>query len=161
MHSRRAHRANSVMRTRKLEFYPPLRFGLTLAELLLTVTCLFVPAGFSQNRSDCLNRSSLHSGGYLRHNVTNKRVIVFVNGIFGDSVTTWLNSKNNNYWPTMLCQDHDFDNNDIYVFSFDSPKISNAQTIEELANRLSTYLDGDKVLSSHQQALFICHSMGG
>jgi hypothetical protein len=41
------------------------------------------------------------------------RVIVFVNGIFGDAVSTWMNNDCA-YWPALLAADHAFDDADIY-----------------------------------------------
>lgn len=97
-------------------------------------------------------------GGYLRK-PKNKRVIVFVNGIFGDAVSTWENSGK--YWPKLLLADSEFQDVDVYVHSFDSPKIEKAETIEELAGRLRDYLDADEVFKTHEQVVFVCHSMGG
>jgi hypothetical protein len=50
---------------------------------------------------------------------------------------------------------------DIYIHSFDSPKVDTAQTIDELAGRMNDFLTRDEVLSAHEQIVFICHSMGG
>src|SRR5438477_534244 len=44
--------------------------------------------------------SSQSPGGYFR-GPGKDRVIVFVNGIFGDAVSTWKNDGGA-YWPTML-----------------------------------------------------------
>lgn len=134
---------------------------LVLCVLLSMSQGIFSPGSAAQRLSDA-NAASLRTSkpGYVRNNKS-KRVIVFVNGIFGDAITTWTNRKTNRYWPAMLLNDHDFDNLDIYVFSFDSPKIKTAQSIEELAERMRVYLDSDMVLQSHEQAVFICHSMGG
>jgi pimeloyl-ACP methyl ester carboxylesterase len=100
-----------------------------------------------------------HSGGYLKP-PTHRRVIVFINGIFGDAVSTWQ-SGNGSYWPELIAGDRDFADVDVYVHSFDSPKIATADSIDELAGRMNDVLTVDKVLSGHDQAVFICHSMGG
>src|SRR5688572_21671553 len=73
------------------------------------------------------------SGGYVRGPGA-KKVIVFVNGLFGDALSTW--SAGNNYWPEMMTEDPDLKDTDIYVYSFDSPRISSAQNISELAGRM-------------------------
>jgi hypothetical protein len=100
-----------------------------------------------------------HSGGYIRP-PHNQRVIVFVNGIFGDAVSTWTNAQTGQYWPESLSKDPGFEDVDIYVHSFDSPAIATAQSINELAGRLKDFLEVDKVVD-HKQVIFICHSMGG
>jgi hypothetical protein len=54
------------------------------------------------------------AGGYLLGRGLDKdRVIVFVNGIFGDAVSTWMNNDCA-YWPALLAADHAFDDADIY-----------------------------------------------
>lgn len=98
--------------------------------------------------------------GYLRP-PTQKRVIIFVNGVFGDSVSTWKNAGSGAYWPELIANDPQFAGSDIYVHSFESPKLSEAQEILELARRLKNYLDAAEVVKTHDQVVFVCHSMGG
>jgi pimeloyl-ACP methyl ester carboxylesterase len=98
------------------------------------------------------------SGGYVRGPASD-RVIVFVNGIFGDAVSTWTNDDGA-YWPRMLVRDSAFDGTDIYVHSFQSPKITTAQQIGDLATRLRDFLQVDGVLN-HSRIVFLVHSMGG
>lgn len=106
--------------------------------------------------AQCLKQNS---GGYLRP-PSHDRVIVFINGIFGDAVDTWRNS-NGTYWPELLSHDGAFKDADIYIHSFDSPKLATAQNIEELALRMGSYLYTDRVFETHKQVVFVCHSMGG
>jgi pimeloyl-ACP methyl ester carboxylesterase len=98
------------------------------------------------------------SGGYCR-GPKKEKVIVFVNGIFGDAIDTWLNKTS--YWPGMLALDPDFSDADIYVHSFDSPKIATAENIDELAGRMDDYFTKDGIFQKHKQVIFLCHSMGG
>ena len=90
-----------------------------------------------------------------------KRVIIFVNGVFGDSVSTWKNSESGAYWPDLLAADAAFDASDIYVYDFESPPLGNAQEILELAGRLKNFLDAQNVIRDHDEIVFVCHSMGG
>lgn len=134
-----------------------------LGLLLYAVTpgLVFPPISPAQSLSDTVSSMlRKNKAGYVR-NQNNKRVVIFVNGIFGNAITSWTNSNTNKYWPAMLRDDPTFNDLDIYVFSFDSPKIEAAQTIDELARRMEVYLDSEKVIQSHKQAVFICHSMGG
>jgi pimeloyl-ACP methyl ester carboxylesterase len=134
---------------------------LSLSVVAFAISTILVPESASQANAQPFDLSVFksHAGGYLR-NENNKRVVVFVNGIFGDALSTWSNGKDA-YWPLMLTRDHDFDHLDIYVHSFDSPKLSNAHGIDELAGSLNDYLVSDKVLEKHDQVIFVCHSMGG
>ena len=97
---------------------------------------------------------------YIRHQPGNRRVIVFVNGIFGDWKSTWENADHF-YWPEALTHDHAFDGADVYVHSFNSPKLAKAQDIANLAARFGDFLQTDHVLTDHDQVIFLCHSMGG
>ncbi len=90
-----------------------------------------------------------------------KRVIIFVNGVFGDSVSTWRNADSGAYWPDLLAGDPAFADSDIYVYDFESPKLGSAQEILELAGRLKNYLDAQDVIRKHDEIAFVCHSMGG
>jgi pimeloyl-ACP methyl ester carboxylesterase len=98
--------------------------------------------------------------GYL-HPPTHDRVVIFVNGVFGDSVSTWTNAASGAYWPELLSKDPAFLDTDVYVHSFQSPMLGNAQEILELAGRLKNYLDATDVIAKHKQVVFVCHSMGG
>jgi pimeloyl-ACP methyl ester carboxylesterase len=81
--------------------------------------------------------------------------------VFGDSVSTWKNAGSGAYWPELLAGDPAFQDADVYVHSFQSPVIGNAQEILELAGRLKNYLDAADVVARHEQVVFVCHSMGG
>ncbi len=97
---------------------------------------------------------------YVRGPAKN-RVIIFVNGVFGDSVSTWTNAETGAYWPDLLAADPEFSESDIYVYDFESPKLGRAQEILELAGRLKNFLDAQNVIRDHGEIVFVCHSMGG
>ena len=101
-----------------------------------------------------------NSGKYIR-GPQKSRVIVFVNGVFGDGVSTWTNGTTGKYWPTLLAADPVFADADIYVHSFLSPHLSTAQQILELAGRMKDFLETDQVVAKHTELVFLCHSMGG
>ena len=98
--------------------------------------------------------------GYLR-GPQKDRVIVFVNGVFGNSETTWKNADTGAYWPQLVADDPEYADADIYVHSFESPFLGQAQEIGELGQRLKNFLDAQNVLSGHSKVIFVCHSMGG
>lgn len=147
--------------------------GLIISEVLRVVVALLALAACTSNAPQELRVPGEQStrltavspavppgkaGGYIRP-PTGKRVIVFVNGIFGDAISTWQHSGGA-YWPDLIAKDPDFDGVDIYVHSFESPKIARAQQIQDLASRLKDYLLTDRVLD-HDEVVFISHSMGG
>jgi hypothetical protein len=140
-----------------------LRRGLWLLTSLLWLP-VFAFSGFCEPQAPKLsaqmkNALQAHGGGYL-NGPRNKRVVVFVNGVWGDAVSSWQNSDGF-YWPLMLANDNEFSNVDIYIHSFDSPRITIAQNIDELAKSMTDHLMVDGVLEKHDQVVFVCHSMGG
>ena len=99
-------------------------------------------------------------GGYVRGPAQQRsRVVVFVNGIFGDAISTWR-SPEGAYWPSLLLNDSDFKDVDIFVHSFQSPALASAQQIDELAGRFRDHLLVRKILD-YEEIVFIAHSMGG
>ena len=85
-------------------------------------------------------------------------VIVFVHGVMGDDRSTWMNGTT--YWPELLTHDRIFDDQDIYVYHYPSPKAGNSLSIGEVADNLRITLNVRGVLR-YKQITFICHSMGG
>ena len=49
----------------------------------------------------------------------------------------------------------------MWVFSYFSPKLKDAQNVEELATKLGDEIRSQDVLMSHEKVYFIAHSMGG
>src|ERR1700686_3811733 len=131
---------------------------LTALAALLSIGCIADAVAPSGGATSSPPLSGTSPGGYLR-GPKKDRVIVFVNGIFGDAVSTWKND-NGAYWPTMIAADRAFDDSDIYVHNFQSPKLARAQQIIELAGRFRDLLEVDGILK-HNQVVFLAHSMGG
>jgi triacylglycerol esterase/lipase EstA (alpha/beta hydrolase family) len=90
-----------------------------------------------------------------------QKAVIFIHGLFGDSVATWNNIDARKSWPELICNDPSFSGYDVYAVSFHSPFISKASTIEEIAVRVLQLLKDSKVFDSHDQLFFITHSMGG
>jgi pimeloyl-ACP methyl ester carboxylesterase len=100
-----------------------------------------------------------HTSHYLRDNPDNSTVIVFVHGLFGDSVSTWTNG-NGAYWPELMKNDPDFNKANIYMINYSSSVIAKAYSINELAECMRRDLLSDKVLN-HTKLIFLVYSMGG
>src|SRR5205814_2080876 len=65
------------------------------------------------------------------------------------------------YWPQLVAKDSAFQDANVYVYRYQSPKLETAQNIEELATRLGDFLNKDGVIRDHERIVFVCHSMGG
>jgi triacylglycerol esterase/lipase EstA (alpha/beta hydrolase family) len=105
------------------------------------------------------NTDDIHSQYVRRANADT--VIVFVHGVFGGAVGTWTNSSSGAYWPKMLSEDSQFQNDDIYVYSYSSPYIGHSYAIDELIENMRLVFSNDEVFQKHKKVVFICHSMGG
>ena len=88
-------------------------------------------------------------------------VIVFVHGIFGDSISTWTHEASKAYWPQLMEQDDEFKTCDLYVHALPSPPLSASYTIDELVENMRLIFDNDEVFQKHRRVYFLCHSMGG
>ena len=101
-------------------------------------------------------------GGYLGvKDDKRKLVVVFVHGVLGNYLDTWTNKKNGTYWPQLVLTDPVFQNANVYVYRYQSPKLETAQDVEELATRLGDFLNNDRVISDRDRIAFVGHSMGG
>ena len=67
-----------------------------------------------------------------------KKLVIFVHGVLGDSKSTWTNPSNGAYWPNLVADDPDFQNYDVYAYGYLSPLITEASTINEIAARMAS-----------------------
>jgi hypothetical protein len=131
--------------------------SLRLAELLMML--LLTPA-YGQPAGSLAAPKSW-DGGYLGAKDNKRKVaVVFVHGVLGSYRDSWTN-KNGTYWPQLLTEDSAFADANVYVHSYQSPRLENAQNIEELATRLGDFLNRDRVIQDHDRLVFVTHSMGG
>jgi hypothetical protein len=93
---------------------------------------------------------------YIR-NANSDKVIVFVRGFLGDSISTWTNGKS--YWPEMITNDYDFDGVDVFVCQYPT-SISADLTPDQVADDMRVVLKSSGV-SDRKQLVFLSHSMGG
>lgn len=101
------------------------------------------------------------ASGYIKRDLSREDVIVFVHGVTGDARETWTNEKTKAYWPSLVREDEIFSAANVWVFSYFSPKLHNAQNVEELARKLGDEMRAQDVLQSHNRIYFLVHSMGG
>jgi pimeloyl-ACP methyl ester carboxylesterase/tetratricopeptide (TPR) repeat protein len=87
-------------------------------------------------------------------------VVVFVHGVFGDTVDTWKNPNGVRFFD-LLKQDPAFKGKfDVYAFGFSSNYFMQGSfSIGEAAKRLRLHVD--RHLSGYQRMIFVAHSMGG
>jgi pimeloyl-ACP methyl ester carboxylesterase len=93
---------------------------------------------------------------YIRDQNSDK-VIIFVHGLFGDSVNTWTNGSA--YWPEMITKDHDFDGVDVFVYQYPT-SFGSTFAPDQLADDMRHVLRSRKVLE-RKQLVFLSYSMGG
>jgi len=90
-----------------------------------------------------------------------QNIIVFIHGLTGNAISTWMNDSTGAYWPDLIAQDPDFQSYDIYVVAYESPRISTASSIVEIATRILSDMNDHGIFNGYQQISFITHSMGG
>lgn len=90
-----------------------------------------------------------------------KVALVFIHGIFGDTLGTWTSSDGTRFFD-LVEKDHDLGPQvDILAFGYTSKMIGTGSfDIQEAANRLHLYLDNKGVLD-YPAIVFVAHSMGG
>ena len=88
-------------------------------------------------------------------------VVVFVHGVFGDAESTWTNLSSKSYWPDLLTKDDAFRKADIYVYSYNSPLLHRAYSVDDIVEDMHSEFEAGHVFDSHADVVFVCHSMGG
>ncbi len=97
-----------------------------------------------------------------QHSPHSDVALVFVHGIFGDTLGTWANSSNGKHFYDLVAADPRLGPRvDIFAFGFPSTMLKQGSfTIEEAANRLANDLQYYGVLT-YPRIVFVAHSMGG
>lgn len=62
------------------------------------------------------------------------RVLVFVHGIFGDSIDTWKCATGTT-WPRLILNDSEFEGADVYTVAYDTPYFHNRMSIDEIVRQ--------------------------
>lgn len=90
-----------------------------------------------------------------------KRVFVFIHGILGDSDSTWKN-RNGAYFPELLAADPQLPASDVYVYEYPTRFLSQGPfSIPEIAANMRNRLLRARIFDSHEEVIFVAHSMGG
>lgn len=95
---------------------------------------------------------STPSSTYIR-NTSADRVIVFVHGFLGDSISTWTNDQS--YWPRMLIDDQGFNGVDVFVYQYPTSVNANltpTQIADDMRAVLKSYGVSDK-----KELIFLSH----
>src|SRR5581483_1079946 len=100
------------------------------------------------------------AASHYERNQGKSRVIVFINCVYGGAGSTWTSSTNKT-WPQLLENVPRFAASDLYVLNYPTSKLGNLMSIDDVVGNVINRLDGDEVLSKHNEVVFLCHSMGG
>lgn len=123
---------------------------------LCTVLVLLTACPRTQHISNTTDPQWVH-----RKDPNAKVVLVFVHGIFGDTLGTWTNRNGTRFFD-LVDKDPDLGPKvDSYAFGYTSRMFgSGSFDIQEAANRLHIYLENAGVLG-YPAIVFVAHSMGG
>lgn len=100
-------------------------------------------------------------------------LIVFVHGIMGDAVDSWLHTPSwwqrlpvvGNppvFWPCLLGEHGMFSSASVYLYGYPADLVGRNPGIEALAERMERDLsEGGQVFSRYGHVVFVAHSMGG
>jgi pimeloyl-ACP methyl ester carboxylesterase len=98
----------------------------------------------------------------LQHNPHAKAALVFVHGLFGDTLGTWTAANGMTFFKLIANDPTVGSDLDIYAFGFRSAMFSSGSfDIQAAADRLDEYLAHDHVLPDYQEVVFVAHGMGG
>ena len=99
--------------------------------------------------------------GYVERQKSHRRVVIFIHGVIGDGRKTWTDEAHHTWFPSLVANDPAFDGADIWVYDFPSPAFGTSYDINEVAVDLRRSLIFDDVLATHDEFVFVVHSMGG
>lgn len=110
--------------------------------------------------TDALQGGVSPGSRYVKKTAGNRKVVIFVHGVLGDSTGTWINKKSKAFWPGLLSNDPAFADFDVYVYEYPTPFGEPQLSIVQVADRLRNHLATDGV-TGYEELYFLSHSMGG
>ncbi|MEO8481852.1 MAG: alpha/beta fold hydrolase [Acidobacteriota bacterium] len=97
----------------------------------------------------------------VRQTPQSRLAVVFIHGIFGDTIGTWTNANKARFFDLVNSVPGVAGRADMYAFGFRSNMFqAGSFDIREAANRLHLRLDAEGILN-YQQIAIVAHSMGG
>jgi pimeloyl-ACP methyl ester carboxylesterase len=90
---------------------------------------------------------------------TSQKLIIFVHGVLGNSLT-WTNASGLS-WPELIRDDPAFRDYRIATYRFDSPLLGRASTFQEISTRMLQQLEDNGVFRKYREIYFVVHSAGG
>jgi pimeloyl-ACP methyl ester carboxylesterase len=88
-----------------------------------------------------------------------KHCIIFIHGVLSNSEKGWT-SKTGIHWPTLICEEPEFDYFDIFSYNYTSDIWSRGYRMDDAAQLLQDYLVST-AFDRYETLVFVCHSMGG
>jgi pimeloyl-ACP methyl ester carboxylesterase len=138
-----------------MEVMPPRKFLIPIAA---SVICLLLFLSFRALGPH--TRPDERLGSHYVRDTHKNRVIIFVNGLYGDPNQSWTCAHSLS-WQQMMLDDPTFNDSDIYVAGFTTPRVGNNMNVDEIVASMKNRFDADKVMSSHREIIFVAHSLGG
>jgi pimeloyl-ACP methyl ester carboxylesterase len=98
----------------------------------------------------------------IQHHPHAKVALVFVHGIFGDTVGAWTAPDGTTFFKLIADDPTVGPFVDIYAFGFTADMFNgDSINIEQAANRLDGYLSHHGIVPEYPEVVFVGHSMGG
>ena len=126
--------------------------------------CLAFPALQAQTAQDAPCRAPEVSGYFPAKDAGKPAVLIFVHGVLGDPVSTWLSSplfRSDVFWPCLVSRHPAFADTNIYLAGYTTTLVGSAPSIEQAADALYQELHASGVLTEHAHVAFVAHSLGG
>jgi hypothetical protein len=138
--------------------------GLRLIRAAGALSCAVILAALAA--AGCSQKVSIDNPSdpkwILQHNPHAKAALVFVHGLFGDTVGSWTAANGTTFFRLIADDPTVGSALDIYAFGFRSAMFSGGSfDIQAAADRLDEYLAHDHVLPDYQEVVFVAHGMGG
>jgi hypothetical protein len=136
--------------------------GKRFAALLLLVGCCLLGACGKKEQVPLSSVSNTQDPQWIYRSKPNARVaLVFVHGIFGETVGTWTNASGKRFFDYLQESPQMNGKADVFAFGFTSTMFSGGSlSVADASKKLTEYLKFNGVLD-YDTIVFVAHSMGG